>query len=101
MSELQQPTSADLKQKIARPADLRRDSVVARVVVAQNLVEADVVQDLLRRQILDGLRTLIGWESGAVTFQRTRTGVEPPTLVIDTRWALLEVMRQRDEEGDR
>lgn len=92
-------TRTDLKQRIVRPQDMSQDQVVASVVLTQKLVERSSVEDLLRRQIIEGVQQLVSWSDGAVTFQRQAGADVSPAVVVDTRFALLEAVRLMDEQG--
>jgi len=91
-------TLTDLKRSVIRPEDLERDTLVAQVLVNQRMVERDTLHDVMTDLIVEGLRELVGWRTGAVVFRQGPPGLEPPEVMIDPRQALLEAMRRIDEE---
>lgn len=94
-------SQTDLKRSIVNQADVRRDAVVATVLVQNKLVDRAVLYEILSRQIQTALMTLVTWRDGAAVFRRQgRLAPEQtPEIVVDTRWALLEAMRKLDEQG--
>lgn len=92
-------TLTDLKRSVIRPEDLDRDTLVAQVLVNQRMVERDTLHDIMSDLIVEGIRELVTWTTGAVVFRRGPPGLDPPEVQVDPRMALLEAMRRIDESA--
>ncbi len=77
------------------------DKTVAKVLVDDGLVDSDKMQERMEEQILGVLAKAAAWTGGDFTFCRDQTFTNKAhhEYSLDTRFALMEVMRQIDEAG--
>lgn len=90
-------TLSDLEGAVTDPADLGRDTLVARVVLSRSLVDRPSLEEVVSQQILGALDEMVGWQDGSASFRRSPTPEHRPEITVDARWAMLEVMKARDE----
>ena len=94
-------TTADLTKVITGDLSTNTDPTLTSAVLKNKLVERDKLFEVVAAQIKAALMILVPWKEGQAVFHRaSKTApVAHPEIIVETRWALMETVRQLDEKN--
>jgi tetratricopeptide (TPR) repeat protein len=104
LGDLLREGGAITEEQLAEATSVQKenpDQLLGTILVREGLVEEQVLQSALNKQVIGALIEMVDWNSGRFAFEPERSGAQSGEveILLDTQGVLLDALREYDEKN--